>query len=197
MAEPRTSPEPPPPLDHNIVATYADPGQARHAIEALERAGVEAGNISILGDGTEPTAEPETNVEQRETDLAVTGTVGKRAFGGLLMGAIIGALIGGGGGYLLHELAGIGPNAITVALAGAVSFGAIGAYAGGWYGGASALPVSDAWGETFESLRGGQACVAVRSHEADQAERAAEALASTEAIRVVRFGKDGQQTQIA
>lgn len=197
MAELRNPSDPPPTAAHNLVATYANVEQARHAIEVLERHGVEAGNISVLGDGMETTAAPETNEEQRATDLAVTGRVGKRALSGLVLGAIVGVLVGAGGGWAVHELLDVGPNAMAVALGGGIALGAFGAYAGGWYGGASALPVSEAWADTFEAVRGGQTCVAVHAEDGGQIDKAAGALADSKAVRVVRFGRDGNRTQLA
>jgi hypothetical protein len=197
MADLRNPSDPPPTAAHNLVATYANVEQARHAIEVLERHGVEAGNISVLGEGVETTSAPETNEEQRATDMAVTGKVGKRALGGLILGAVLGVLIGAGGGWAVHELLGIGPSATAVAFGGGIALGAFGAYAGGWYGGASALPVSGAWADTFEAVRGGQTCVAVHAEDSDQVDKAAGALADSDAIRVVRFGRDGNRTTVA
>lgn len=187
----------PPRADHNLVATYADPEHARSAIEALERKGIEAGNITLLGQGAEPAAAPETNVDQRRSDLAATGTVGKRAMSGLVAGAVLGALLGAIGGYLVHELADVGPSAMVVVVGAALAFGGMGAYAGGWYGGASALPVSEAWGDTFESLRPGETCVAVHSADRSQIDTAAEALTGSSATKIVRFGSDGKAEQVA
>jgi hypothetical protein len=188
----------PPRADHNLVATYADAEHARSAIEALERKGVEAGNITLFGDGVEPAETPETNVEQRKTDMATTGKVGKRALSGLVVGAVLGALIGAVGGYLLYTAADIGPNEVVTAVGGAIALGGFGAYAGGWYGGASALPVStEAWTKTFESTKPGEACVAVHSADRSQVDTAAEALAGTSAMKIVRFGRDGKQEQVA
>jgi hypothetical protein len=181
---------------HNLVATYASVEQARGAIEALERGGVDASDISLLGEGMEKTAGPVTNKDQRDADLAVTGQVGKRAGSGVVIGAIIGALIGAVGGYLAHEMADIGRNVTVVMLGAAIGGALICAFAGGFYGGASGLPVSEAWGDTFEEVRGGQTCVAVHSDDAGAVDRAADALRGADAVKIVRFGRDGKRTQL-
>jgi hypothetical protein len=184
----------PPVGAHNLVATYAEVEQAREAIVSLERAGVEAGDISLLGEGVQSTAGPVTNQDQRKADLAATGKVGKRAGSGLVMGAVVGAVLGALGGYLAHELADIGRNPVVVMLGAAIAAAAFGAFAGAFYGGATGLPVSEAWADTFEDVRGGQTAVAVHSDDAGTVDRAADALSDSGALKVVRFTKDGQRT---
>lgn len=181
---------------HNLVATYPSVEEARGAIETLERHGVEAAEISLLGEGAEPKAAPVTNEEQRSADLAATGTVGKRAASGLVIGALIGALIGMAGGYAAHELADIGRNAFVVVLGAGLGGAAFGAFAGTFYGGASGLPVSEAWGDTFELVRDGQVCVAVHSEDAETVDRAADALSGSEPARMFRFKRDGTRTEL-
>lgn len=196
MGDTGNSSNQPPKADHNLVATYADPEQARSAIEALERKGVEAGNITLFGEGA-PSGPPETGTDQRATDLATTGAVGKRALGGIVVGAVIGLVLGAAGGYLLYEVGDIGSNLAVVVAGAAIAFGAIGAYAGGWYGGASALPVSsESWGETFEGTTG-ETKVAVHSGDPSQVDAAAKALAGSSALKIVRFGRDGKTQQLA
>jgi len=66
------------------------------------------------------------------------------------------------------------------------------AIAGLFYGGATGLPVSDAWSETFEAVKQGQTAVAVHSQQSDQVDDALDALRDTGATTLARFGADGK-----
>src|SRR4029450_8200030 len=68
---------------------------ARGAVTRLERKGIEAGNIELLGAAAEGAAEPQTNLEQRKADMALTGAVGRRSAIGIVIGAAIGAVVVG------------------------------------------------------------------------------------------------------
>src|SRR5437867_11945859 len=57
----------------NVVAVYPDMEAARKAVDALERAGVEAGNISLLGKRVEEAA---GNVDTRNRDDRMVKHVG-------------------------------------------------------------------------------------------------------------------------
>ena len=176
---------------HNMIAVYPTVEAAREAVTRLERKGIEGGNIELLGAGAEGAAEPQTNLEQRRADMAVTGAVGRRSAVGIVIGAVIGAVVVGVAALLADALFDLGPNGVVVgggALAGAI----FGAFAGFFYGGATGLPVSDAWSETFEAVKEGQTAVAVHSSDADQVGDALEALRDTGATRLSRFGADGK-----
>jgi hypothetical protein len=176
---------------HNVIAVYATVEAAREAVTRLERKGVEAGNIELLGAAAEGAAEPQTNLEQRQADLAVTSAVGKRSALGVVVGAVIGALVVMAAAVVADAIFDIGPTG-GIALMGALAGALFGGYAGFFYGGASGLPVSDAWSETFEAVKQGQTAVAVHSQRADQVEDALEALRDTGANRLSRFGPDGK-----
>jgi hypothetical protein len=157
---------------HNMIAVYPTVEAAREAVTRLERKGIEAGNIELLGAAAEGASEPQTNLEQRKADMAVTGQVGKRSAIGIVIGAVIGAVV--------------------IGLAALLADALFGGYAGLFYGGATGLPVSDAWSETFEAVKQGQTAVAVHSQQADQVEDALEVLRDTGATRLSRFGADGK-----
>lgn len=181
----------------NVVATYRSADEARAAITALERTGgVEAGDIELLGaDGV---GAPRTNEAQREVDLATTGAVARRSGIGIVIGAVVGGLIGLVGGYLVFEVFDLVSDTTTAGIAGAAIAGAAaGALLGLFYGGASGLPVSDAWGETFETVASGATCVAVHTHQQAEAEAAIDALKQTKPAKLGRFGSDGRLQQVA
>jgi hypothetical protein len=176
---------------HNMIAVYPTVEAAREAVTRLERKGIEAGNIELLGAGAEGANEPQTNVEQRRADMAMTGAVGKRSAIGIVIGAVVGAVVVGLGALIADAIFDLGSTAVVVgggALAGAL----FGAFAGFFYGGATGLPVSDAWSETFEAVKEGQTAVAVHAQQADQVEDALDALRDTGATRLSKFGADGK-----
>ncbi|CAN5422977.1 hypothetical protein BH18ACT1_BH18ACT1_10300 [soil metagenome] len=177
--------------EHNVMAVYATVEQARAAVTALERKGIEGGNIELLGAAAEGASEPQTNVEQRKADMAMTGQVGRRSLVGILIGAVVGAVVIALLTLLIDAIVDIG-EASAVLIGGVLGGALIGAFGGLFYGGASGLPVSDAWGETFEAVRQGRTAVAVHSQEPDQVEDAVTALRDTGAERFVRFGADGK-----
>jgi hypothetical protein len=176
---------------HNVIAVYPTVEAAREAVTRLERKGIEGGNIELLGAAAEGAAEPQTNLEQRRADMALTGAVGRRSAVGIVIGAVIGAVVVALAAVIADAAFDLGPNGV-VAGGGAVAGALFGAFAGFFYGGASGLPVSDAWSETFESVKQGQTAVAVHSSRADQVDDAVEALRDTGATRLSRFGPDGQ-----
>ncbi|MGH9183135.1 MAG: hypothetical protein ACRDZ9_04875 [Acidimicrobiales bacterium] len=194
------SPNPPDELPafapHNVVATYPSVEAARRAVTSLERHGVEAGDISLLGPGVEEAGGPETNEEQRAADMATTGEVGRRAAAGLVGGGAAGAAAGALAALAAFAIPGVGPvvgGGVLVAAAGGAAFGAA---AGGFYAGASGLPVSQAWSHTFEAVKGGRTCVGVHSRHAGHVERATAALRRTGPLRLVRFGPEGQLDEV-
>lgn len=181
---------------HNVIAVYPDVESAREALTTLERKGIEAGNIELLGPGMEGAEEAQTNEEQRGADEAVIHQAEKRGGIGFAVGAVIGAVVMAAVAAAAHALFDVGDDLGVVLAGGAVSGALFGGFAGFFYGGASGLPVSDAWGETFEAVRGGKTCVAVHSEEAEEVQTAVEALRGTGATRVAKFGPDGKTTEV-
>ena len=182
---------------HNVLAVYPNVEQAREAITHLERNGVEGGDIELLGAGAEGAAVPHTNDEQRETDMAVTGQVAKRSLAGMPIGALIGAVLLGLVGWLVHEAFDVGDSAGAVVIGAAVAGAVFGAFAGLFYGGATGLPVSEAWGDTFEAVKDGSTTVAVHSDDPAQADRAVKALESMGGhTRLALFGPDGRTREL-
>ena len=176
---------------HNMIAVYATVEAAREAVTRLERKGIEAGNIELLGAAAEGASEPQTNLEQRQADMAMTGRVGRRSAIGIVIGAVVGAVVVAVAALVADAIFEIGPTG-GVLLMGALGGALFGGFGGLFYGGATGLPVSDAWSETFEAVRQGQTAVAVHSQRPDQVEDALEALRDTGATRLSRFGPDGK-----
>jgi hypothetical protein len=174
---------------HNVVATFDGPAEARAALVALERKGVEAGDIELFGPGMSMAEVPVTNDEQREADLDALHEVEKRGVIGIGIGVVVGALIGGGIAALMG-----GGFAVVVgsAIAAALLLGALGFL----WAGFSGLSVNEQWEETFEST-GGETSVAVHSDDEHEVEVALEALRHAKARRLARCGADGQLREVA
>ena len=124
-----------------LIATYRDPEAARRAITTLERHGVDAACINLL---EAPGADvPKTDAAMREPDMAMTGDIGRRGFVTAVVAAVVLGAIAAVIGYVVAQETG--------ALLGGVGFFVAGGALGFFYGGASALPVSEEWSDTFES----------------------------------------------
>lgn len=180
---------------HDVVATYPDVASARAAIEALERHGVEAGKIDL--DAPDADARPLTEDAQRDADMEATGAIGKRAGVGLLGGAIIGAVIGAVLGALASSLFDI-YTPVAMALGGALGGAAFGASAGVFYGGASGLPVSEAFAETFDAEHqagaGAETRLAVHNVDAAGVDEVVQALRGSGPLSLRRADGDGRLT---
>lgn len=170
--------------EHNLVATYASPEQARSALQMLERKGVEAGDIELFGPGMRNADLPQTNQEQQAADVAMTTDVGKRLTVGIFGGAIIGAVIGAIIGLVID---GGGRGLVVGAIGGAV----VGVALGFFYSGYSGLPVNEQFAETFQS-DGGETSLSVRSEDPAHIDKALEALRGSDAKRLALCGPDGQ-----
>lgn len=175
--------------DHNLVATYERPDEARAALTILERHGVESGDIELFGPGIAAAREPVTNDEQRAMDMRSTGALARRFTVVSFLAAVVGAVVFG----VVGSLAGDTTGALVGALGGFIVFGLLGFL----WGGFASLPVSgEEWEETFASPVG-QISVAV--HSADQAEidTALKALGGTAVKRLAICGRDGQLRDVA
>jgi hypothetical protein len=174
---------------HNVVATFGGPDEARAALVMLERRGVEAGDIELFGPGMDGSELPLTNDEQRETDNAAITAIERRGILGILVGAVTGAVIGGGIAAVASGEAG---PVLAGALAGALLVGALGFL----WGGFSGMSASEQWGDTF-APGAGETSVAVHSDDAAEVETALEALRSAHARRLATCGPDGRLRDVA
>src|SRR3954469_10703453 len=126
-----------------VLVTYRDPESARRAIRSLESHGVDASCIHL---GGAPGARvPKTDDAMREPDMQMTGDIGRRGFGTAAVLSLLLAAVGGAIGWFVSG------GDQTGAAIGAVGGFCAGATLGFFYGGASALAVSEEWGDTYES----------------------------------------------
>lgn len=174
--------------DHNLVATYERPEDARAALTMLERHGVEAGDIELFGPGVAAAHEPVTNDEQRSIDMDATGDMAKRFSAVSFVAAVVGAAVVGAIGFVV----GGGTGAIVGALGGFIVFGLLGFLGGGY----ANLPVSgEDWQDTYAGT--GETSLAVHSTDESEIETALQALKGTDAKRLAVCGRDGQLRDVA
>ncbi|MFN2607765.1 MAG: hypothetical protein ABR511_07695 [Acidimicrobiales bacterium] len=179
--------------DHNVVATFADMEAARSAVRALARAGIEAGDISLLGQAVD---EARNDADTRLRDFEATGDIAKRAGAGAAGGGALGALAG----LAAFAIPGVGPVVGMGLLAAALSGSVAGAAVGGMVGGVAGISLEDDWDLTFQDdIRGGRVLVAVHAAEEADVRRAAEVLEGEHTDRLEwldseghRIGADGQ-----
>ena len=126
-----------------VLVTYKDPESARRAIRSLESHGVDSSRIHLT---SAPGAQvPKTDEAMREPDMAMAGTVGRRS---LATAAVLSLLLGAIGGAVGWFASGGDQTGAAIgAVGGFMAGGALGFF----YGGASALAVSEEWGDTFET----------------------------------------------
>lgn len=189
---PAPSPDTPQPDfgQHNVMAVLAGMDVAREAIEALERAGIEANAISLLGREAEAAAEP-TREHQREGDAAVTSEAGRTAAKSAAAGAGIGGAAGFLAGAAVFGIPGIGPVVGAGIWAATLGGAAAGAGVGFTAGGVAGVKESEAWGLTFEALREGKVVIGVHGEREDMVQRAADVLEGFEPQRLEYFDVEG------
>jgi outer membrane lipoprotein SlyB len=168
-----------PTAEHNVVAVYPEMKRAREAVAHLERAGIEARDISVVSEETE--AVEDTSLR----DARVVGNISKRV---VLVGAIA-AIAGGLLGLFLGLAFFRGAGIWIAVVAGAVA----GSLFGGFLGGMAGLSMSDDWELTFDSLREGGAAVVIGSDDLAEIEKAAETLGGTSPLRLERFDSRGSR----
>ena len=134
-----------------VVATYRTAEDARTAIQMLERHGVDAERIRMIG--TPGLRAVRTDSAMRDPDERLTRDVGRRAVGGSVVLAVVAAVVV----FLVARFA--LDAAAGAALAFAVGAGMAGGALGFFLGGVSKLAVSDEWGESYNAT--GPATIAV------------------------------------
>jgi hypothetical protein len=177
---------------HNVLAAFPDMQRAREAIDALERAGIEAAKISLLGPAAEEAAE---NLDTRERDAGMAGRVGSRATMGAVAGGATGGLAGFLAGLAAFAIPGVGPvlgaGVWAATIGGAVAGGSVGGVIGGY----SAVDMSEAYELTYDSVRAGRVVVGVHSEDPAHVEKGEEVLRKLDPVRVDHFEANGRRPQ--
>lgn len=164
-----------------VRATFADLDHARKAVDALERAGIDAAHISLTGPAIEE-AEAHTQTGTRDARVA------RRVGGRVLIGAVAGAFAGTVLGLIVVAWADGGSLALSIAILGG---GLLGATFGAVTGGVSALPMTEEWDLTYDETRRSQSVVAVSSEDPGDVEKATDALSRVEPVRIERVDSGG------
>src|SRR5438270_6011315 len=171
---------------YNVVATYSDMPAARKAFDALERAGVDGDDISLLGPHADAAAAEQ---ETRERDAHLVGDVTGKS----LKGGAIGSIAGAVAGTVAFVIPGVGPaigTGIWVAtLGGAVAGGAVGGVAGG----VSAIDQSEDWELTYDDVRDGKVLVVTHAEDDADADRQEKVLEAHAPEKVERFDRQGKR----
>ena len=92
--------------EFNVIGVFPDMVAARKAMDALERAGIDAVHISLLGPRAE---EASSRADTRERDENVAVDVGKRTGIGAAAGAAAGGIAGLIAGAVAFAIPGVGP----------------------------------------------------------------------------------------
>ena len=175
--------------DYNVVATFPDMEAARKAMDALGRAGVEAEDISVLGQAVE---EARSDPDTRLRDLDATTDIAKKAGAGAAVGGALGALAGAAA----FVIPGVGPVVGMGLLAAAAGGTAAGASVGGMVGGVAGLSLEDDWDLTFqEHLRAGRVLLAVHAADKSDVEKAAEVLEDHDAQQLEWIDGEGRKLE--
>ncbi|HEV8421376.1 MAG TPA: hypothetical protein VGR13_08485 [Actinomycetota bacterium] len=175
---------------HNIVAAFPGMPQARDALVALERGGIDAAEISLLGPAAEEAAE---HFDTRERDAGMAGRVGTRATVGAVAGGATGGLAGFLAGLAAFAIPGVGPvigaGVWAATIGGAVAGGSVGGVIGGY----SAVDMTEAYELTYESVRAGRVLVGVHSGNPAHVDKGDEILRKLEPLSLDRFDRSGRR----
>ena len=174
--------------EHNAIGVFPSMDAARAAVDALERAGVEAANISLLGPAIEKAA---AHTDTTERDAGTLERVGKRAVAGGVAGSTAGGAVGFLAGLAAFALPGVGPligaGVWAAAIGGAIAGGTV----GGMVGGFSGVGMTEAYELTFDTVKRGRVLVGVHSAAAETVERGAGILESAGPVSLHRFDRSG------
>jgi hypothetical protein len=174
---------------HNVVAVLPDMDEARGAIDALSRAGIDGAKISLLGPAAEEADRPDT----AERDEMVTRRVEKRAAIGAATGTATGGAIGFLAGLAAFAIPGVGPVVGTGVWAATIGGGVAGGAVGGVVGGISSFDMTEAWELTHESVGAGHVLVGVHAKDAAEVDKGARILEEREPLRIERYDSKGRR----
>lgn len=169
--------------EHNVVAAYPDLSSAKKAIDAIEWAGMDAVNVSLLGRTATKASDVRTNPETGRADRRLANDVARRSITGIVLGAIVGATVGVLT-YLVYDDLGI-----WIGVAGGII---IGGTIGGFAGGMWSLDANQQAEVTYHDAPSGHVLVGVSSDEKQRVDRAADILAKKDPLTVHRYDGAGR-----
>jgi hypothetical protein len=184
-----TIPEIPAPARYNVVAVFDGMPQARTTIEKLQRHGVDAVHIALVGAGGAHAEDRSGTRAAREEDVRASSYVGRR----VLLGGAIGVVFGAVAGLAIGLALGFDGKIATGIIVGALAFGVIGALTAG----VLSLPLTEDWALTFRDVGNDEVIVAVRSDSRGDYERARKILEGEAATTVARYVVRGGRLRAA
>jgi outer membrane lipoprotein SlyB len=165
-------------MSPEVIARYRDLDEARKALTALERHGIEGSRISLEGQAPTRAASEHDTLDR---DRRVTRQIGSR----VALSGLAGAIVGGLAGYLLGDVAFGAAGAVWAAAIGGVIAGAA---VGGVLAGYATPAMSDEWELTHEYEPDGEVAVRVTSSDPRELDKAAEVLRAKGPISIERAG---------
>lgn len=172
--------------EHNVIAEYEDMASAKSAVDALQNAGVEAANVSLLGRRAERAKAVVSQSGVRRTDARMSQDIARRAIAGIVIGAVALGLPLGLVAYAIEPDLGF-----WVSVVGGVLLGGI---VGGFSAGMWSLNASSETAETPYRDEGGAGSVfvGVSSDDEGGVERAQGILSKKSPRALHRFDRNGR-----
>jgi outer membrane lipoprotein SlyB len=170
----------------NVVATYPDMPAARKAFDALERAGVDGDDISLLGPHADDAA---AQLDSSKRDAHLVGDVSEKVVKGGAIGSVAGAIAGGVAFVIPGVGPGIGVGIWAATLGGAVAGGAVGGLAGG----VGAVDQSEDWELTYDDVAEGKVLVATHADDEAKADEHESVLRQNRPEKIERFDQHGKR----
>jgi hypothetical protein len=178
--------------DYNVLAAFNSLDDARGAIEALGRAGIEGKHITLGGDVADVAA---TNMDTAEADRHFMehwlGIIFKFGTIGAVAGAVVGVPVGAA------AIAATGGDVTGSGLIASAAFGAIGlAIVTTLIAGISHIQAGDTWELTFQETYGDKTIVGVHSSKREDIDKAKQML-ETHGATIVRVPSSSATPQEA
>jgi outer membrane lipoprotein SlyB len=171
---------------YNVVATFPDMEAARKAFDALEKAGIDGDDMSLLGRTADRVA---AETDTRDRDAHLVGEVSDHVVKGGAIGSVAGAIAGTVAFVIPGIGPGIGVGIWAATLGGAVAGGAVGGVAGG----VSAFDQGEDWELTFDDVAEGKVLVATHADSEADAEHHEKLLRDVSPLKVERFNESGKR----
>lgn len=176
---------------HNTVAVFDRFEEAARALDALEREGFTAEELSLLG--PEHVMRPGTG-EPKEAPRGAAGGIGKATLAGAGAGATVGGALGAGSAAAAAAIPGVGWAVGAAAglglLAGAVMGHIPGALLGAEAGARKNMMLQQTFHPLLVEVEQGKVLLGVHSDEPSRVTEAQDVLETFDAERVVRLDAD-------
>jgi hypothetical protein len=170
--------------EYNLIAAYPDMGAAKKAIDALQHAGIESAEYSLLG---ATAAEAEARVDNEalyETDKGMMDDIVWHALGWAAAGIGVGAIIG----LILPAIPGWPLSVPYSIMLGVIVLGTVGALVGGM----THIDAGENVDVVYRPVGNTHVLVGVLSQDPQHVERAESALNHVNPLSLHRYDRRGQ-----